>query len=119
MKLLWVLAVFVLVVITVFIPGSRVFTDLVYGAQDARLFKDAKLIAITADGLSSEGSIATLEVTVLAGRISISPGLVRAEGRRGNAKSFPADIENSLVLESGGHTLRLESTGSGVQVSEL
>jgi hypothetical protein len=117
LKLIYVLAVFIIVILTVFIPGTRVFSGLVSGAQDARLFEAAELIATTSNGLNSEGSIATIEVSIPAGRIILAPGEVMAEGK-GRAKSYSADIENALTLEAGRHTLRLENTGGGVRVTK-
>jgi hypothetical protein len=118
MRLLWVFVVFVLVVIAVFVPGARVFSSLAHGAQQARLYGEAKEIAVTANSLDGEGSMATVEVSLLEGRIVIAPGYVRAEGGKG-FKVYPANTVNALTLEEGRHTLRLEHTGEGVRASRI
>lgn len=117
MKLLWLLAVFLLVIIAVFLPATRVFSDLVYGAQDARLYSEAKHIATVAGGLSSEGSATTIEVSVPSGNIVIGPGYVEARTGRGKVKRFSANLDGGLTLGEGKHLLMLSHDGTKVIVS--
>jgi hypothetical protein len=117
LKLLWVLAVFVIVVVAVFLPAIKIFSYLVYGAQDARLYDEARLIATAASSLSSEGSAATIEVSIPAGNIIIGRDYVIARAGSGDSRRFEANVDGSLTLGEGEHVLELRYVGPRVEVS--
>lgn len=116
MKLLWVVAVFTIVTLTIFLPAVRLFSGLAIGGQDAKLYSEAKLIATIADSLTSEGSTATIEVSVPAGRIVIGNGYVEAQTSKGDVKRFEANVNGSLVLEKGKHVIELVYKNSNIVV---
>jgi hypothetical protein len=116
-KLIWVLGVFILVIVAVFLPAIKIFSHLVYGAQEARLYSEARLIATTATSLSSEGSAATLEVSIPSGNIIIGKGYVIARTGRGDSRRFDANVDGSLTLGEGEHMLELRYVGSKVEVA--
>jgi len=116
-KLLWVVAVFTIVTLTIFLPTIRLFSGLTIGGQDAKLYREAKLIATIADSLTSEGSTATIEVSIPAGRIVIGNGYVEAQTSRGDVKRFEANVNSSLVLERGRHIIKIEYDDSAIKVT--
>jgi hypothetical protein len=116
-KLLWVLAIFVVVVIAVFLPVVKLFSELMLGVQDAGLYSEARLIVTTANSLNSEGSAITIEVSIPSGRIVVGRGYVEARTSRGDVRRFEANVDGSLELGKGKHTLLLEYSGSRVEVT--
>jgi hypothetical protein len=116
-KLLWILAIFVVVVIAVFLPVVELFSKLALGVQDARLYGEARLIVTAANSLNSEGSIATIEVSIPSGRIVVGRGYVEVRTSRGDVRRFEANVDGSLELGKGRHTLLLRYSGSRVEVT--
>ncbi len=117
MKLLWVMAVFILVITVVFMPVVKIFTGLALGAQDTRLYSEAQLIATASGALTSEGSSTTIEVSIPSGRIMIGRGYVEAHTSRGEVKRFEANVDGNLNLTKGKHILLLEYRGSVVEMT--